>query len=420
MDFEAQRKKRMEDIEQKRKRLEEMRKMRKERTDTPPAVETPAPAAEVSRADVDTLVSSLLGTSIAPKEELPSPIPPAAPVISPEDMIREKAKRLSIVANTTTVSVQPLSHELYHKETQTEFLPIFHDEDDEPHSPRTPSRRRTDSRSGPSVTPAPSVQEEAANEVPPIDITVVVQSQPFQTFLSSTSKLIERAMIQSSSINLFSDYTADKQAPVNTSHITVTRTYEHYALDKRPIYDVQRSPHYDLIAVAYGRAKNEDNGIVALWSALTVPEFIFHTPSPALSVKFHPEEAHTLLVACYNGQVLLLDTRTSRVAQQSNISGKAHKHPIYAAAILKLNMSNTLVSISTDGLLCTWDMARLADPISATPLVLPQDKHKMMNVSCMTYYYDNNDTKIVVGTENGRLHVFTLPYKPSSAVVQVY
>ena len=85
MDFETQRKKRMQDLEEKRRRLDEMRKLRKDRTDAAedvPAVENSQKAVSVAasstttassadeRAQVDDLVSSLLVSSL--HESIPS------------------------------------------------------------------------------------------------------------------------------------------------------------------------------------------------------------------------------------------------------------------------------------------------------------------------------------------------------------
>lgn len=65
MDFESQRKKRMEALEDKRKRLEEMRKSRKERTESAEEVQESQQSAADERAQVDSLVNSLLISTIS-------------------------------------------------------------------------------------------------------------------------------------------------------------------------------------------------------------------------------------------------------------------------------------------------------------------------------------------------------------------
>jgi hypothetical protein len=65
MDFETQRKKRMEALDDKRKRLEEMRKMRKDRTESAEEVQESQQASVDERAQVDDLVNSLLVSTIS-------------------------------------------------------------------------------------------------------------------------------------------------------------------------------------------------------------------------------------------------------------------------------------------------------------------------------------------------------------------
>ena len=64
MDFESQRKKRMEALDEKRKRLEEMRKGRKERIESAEEVHESQQSAASERAQVDSLVNSLLISTI--------------------------------------------------------------------------------------------------------------------------------------------------------------------------------------------------------------------------------------------------------------------------------------------------------------------------------------------------------------------
>ena len=60
MDFETQRKKRMEALEEKRRRLEEMRKMRKDRTELTDDLQDNQQVITDERTKVDNLVNSLL------------------------------------------------------------------------------------------------------------------------------------------------------------------------------------------------------------------------------------------------------------------------------------------------------------------------------------------------------------------------
>ena len=78
MDFETQRKKRMDALEDKRRRLEEMRKSRKERTDAVEEVQDSHSQAD-ERAKVDDLVNSLLISTISEPIDSPSIIDLVSP-----------------------------------------------------------------------------------------------------------------------------------------------------------------------------------------------------------------------------------------------------------------------------------------------------------------------------------------------------
>lgn len=65
MDFETQRKKRMEALEEKRRRLEEMRKMRKDRTESTDDLQDNQQIITDERTKVDNLVNSLLISTLS-------------------------------------------------------------------------------------------------------------------------------------------------------------------------------------------------------------------------------------------------------------------------------------------------------------------------------------------------------------------
>ena len=79
MDFETQRKKRMEALEEKRRRLEEMRKMRKDRTESTEELQENLAGPTDERTKVDNLVNSLLISTLS--EPVESNVP--ADAVSP-------------------------------------------------------------------------------------------------------------------------------------------------------------------------------------------------------------------------------------------------------------------------------------------------------------------------------------------------
>ena len=153
-DFESQRKKRMQDLEEKRRRLDEMRKLRKDRTDAAEDVQTEkensqkAPSVATSsttikssaddRAQVDDLVTSLLVSSLhesTPSTTIPSSsginnsnVPPPPPV-DHKQAIRAKALTLTFSkCSSAGIQILPTLRETYDKSSQTDLLPVHENE----------------------------------------------------------------------------------------------------------------------------------------------------------------------------------------------------------------------------------------------------------------------------------------------------
>ena len=48
---------------------------------------------------------------------------------------------------------------------------------------------------------------------------------------------------------------------------------------------------------------------------------------------------------------------------KSPLSAGGHKHPVYAMSMVGTQNANNLISVSTDGLLCSWQLDMLAQPL---------------------------------------------------------
>ena len=139
-----------------------------------------------------------------------------------------------------------------------------------------------------------------------------------------------------------------------------------------------------------------------------------------------------------------------------NRTGKGHKHPVYAMAMTSSAVAAELVSVSTDGLLCHWDVTRLTEPISVVQLHVPAVSQGLslgggflspmrdtaalfaaqtspLNISAMAFGHSTRDgaagdhgagsTDIIFGSGSGQLVRTPLPYKdhnPGSAKVISY
>lgn len=150
MDHEAQKKKRMEELEAKRKRLEEMRKMRQNRAEQAAepvtTVENDTPS---ESSNVEDLVNSLLTEPIPEAIEAltltvastPAAITESAPPpLTRLDYAKIRSRELTTVQDVIRIHIEPVVTETYAKECQTDEL--FDDIDDRnSESEHTPHRR---------------------------------------------------------------------------------------------------------------------------------------------------------------------------------------------------------------------------------------------------------------------------------------
>ena len=86
--------------------------------------------------------------------------------------------------------------------------------------------------------------------------------------------------------------------------------------------------------------------------------------SPVMSVgfsKFHP---NYVIGGTYSGQVILWDTRSGKRTpiQRSPLSSSAHTHPIYCLDVVGSQNAHNLISVSTDGKMCSWNLDMLSQP----------------------------------------------------------
>ena len=77
--------------------------------------------------------------------------------------------------------------------------------------------------------------------------------------------------------------------------------------------------------------------------------------------KFHP---NYIIGGTYSGQIVLWDTRSGKRTpiQRSPLSSSAHTHPIYSLDVVGSQNAHNLISVSTDGKMCSWNLDMLSQP----------------------------------------------------------
>ncbi|CAG11116.1 unnamed protein product, partial [Tetraodon nigroviridis] len=66
----------------------------------------------------------------------------------------------------------------------------------------------------------------------------------------------------------------------------------------------------------------------------------------------------------YSGQIVLWDNRSHRrtPVQRTPLSAAAHTHPVYCVNVVGTQNANNLITVSTDGRMCSWSLDMLSQP----------------------------------------------------------
>jgi dynein intermediate chain len=173
--------------------------------------------------------------------------------------------------------------------------------------------------------------------------------------------------------------------------------------------------HPELLVVAYGGKEDtvsqDPDGVALVWSVNlhSRPEFVFTAQSAVTSVLYSPFGSNFVVGATYSGQIVLWDTRAkSTPVQRTPISAAGHTHPVYSMQIVGTQNAHSLVTASTDGLLCVWSLDKLVVPQERLDLAWLDPKAKAgsrskpegISTTCLAFA-DGEVNAFVAGTEDG-------------------
>jgi len=103
---------------------------------------------------------------------------------------------------------------------------------------------------------------------------------------------------------------------------------------------------------------------------------------------------------CYSGQICMWDNRLSKKtpANKSPLSTTAHTHPAYSLKVVGTQNAHNLISVSTDGRVCTWSVDNLN--VHQEAIDLTSKQNKQVAATCLSFPL-NDVNKFVVGSEEG-------------------
>lgn len=286
----------------------------------------------------------------------------------------------------------------------------------------------------------PEIVKEEEKELTPKkkDLTeeekkIILMSEDFKKFLDRAVRVTERALFYNESADIYVDYTGAHETIEKLNFINFITLilnviscsedksgiklsfnrcfYNERWCKNRTITSFDWSTQYpELLVASYNN--NEDNpndpdGVCLIWNMKfkkTTPEYIFHCQSPVTSAcfaKFHP---NLVIGGTYSGQIVLWDNRSNKrtPVQRSPLSASAHTHPVYCIQVVGTQNAHNVISISTDGKLCSWSLDMLSQPQDMMELS-QQKQSRAVAVTSMSFPLGDYNN-FIIGSEEGSVY----------------
>ncbi|KAG9477316.1 hypothetical protein GDO78_002617 [Eleutherodactylus coqui] len=417
-------KQRLAQIREEKKRKEEEKKKKEtdQKKDAPPPQEESD--LEKKRREAEALLQSM---GITPEPPLvPPPTSPSSKSVStPSEAGSQDSGDGTTGARTLHWDTDPSVLQLHSdsdlgrgplklgmaKITQVDFPPKETGDDEE------------EETVAPKQTAAPEeekpAKKEESGEAPPHELTEeekqqIVHSEEFISFFDHSTRIVERAL--SEQVNIFFDYSGrdleEKEGEIQAgAKISLSRQFFDERWSKhRVVSCLDWSSQYpELLVASYNNnedAPHEPDGVALVWNMKykkTTPEYVFHCQSAVMSAafaKFHP---NLVVGGTYSGQIVLWDNRSNKrtPVQRTPLSAAAHTHPVYCVNVVGTQNAHNLISISTDGKICSWSLDMLSQPQDSMELVHKQSK--AVAVTCMSFPVGDVNN-FVVGSEEGSVY----------------
>ncbi|XP_016398231.1 dynein cytoplasmic 1 intermediate chain 1a isoform X3 [Sinocyclocheilus rhinocerous] len=416
-------KQRLAQIREEKKRKEEEKKKKESETQQKAEAVPEDSDLDRKRRETEALLQSI---GISPEPPLvPTPMSPSKSMSTPSETgsqdsvdgaaagrYRRRTHRLG-PSKITQVDFLPREVVSYCKETQTPLAAHQSEEDEEE------EEEVTEQKAGPENDLQEEEESKDTKEGHPRELTEeekqqVLHSEEFLIFFDRSIRVMERALAEDS--NIFFDYSGrdleEKEGDLQGgSSLSLSRLFydEHWS-KHRVITCLDWSPQYpELLVASYNNnedAPHEPDGVALVWNMKfkkTTPEYIYHCQSPVVSVGFARFHPNLLVGGTYSGQIVLWDNRSHRrtPVQRTPLSAAAHTHPVYCVNVVGTQNANNLITVSTDGRMCSWNLDMLSQPQESMELVY--NKSKPVAVTGMAFP-TGDVNNYIVGSEEGTVY----------------
>jgi dynein intermediate chain len=251
----------------------------------------------------------------------------------------------------------------------------------------------------------------------------IMITEEFMDFFEKSTKIMERALNEDYDILVdynalsgqgYSELNRDSSSDFG---MRLFRSFSHERWTKnRNVTDVQWSKRFpELLLGSYNKNSsniNESDGLVLIWNVHMVdrPEFVLHSQvfvidkSDVLTAIYSPFNNSIIVGGTYSGQICIWDTRAKTTPVLStSLSSPGHSHPISSLSIVGTQNAHNLISTSTDGTVCSWQLDMLAQSQDILELTLHSDQRtNEVSVTCMDFQQQET-TSFWVGTEEGKV-----------------
>nr|XP_034316703.1 cytoplasmic dynein 1 intermediate chain 2 isoform X21 [Crassostrea gigas] len=443
-------------LEQMRKEREEKNRQRKvkEGGEEKKVAPTSSGQSQDLRAQTDELLSSLgippasgndSQAVVQPVKETvgPNEGAPATSAVTTQQASRRKAKLT--VTKVGETNIPPRENVTYSKETQTIVVDTtekeghrfgargpwdYYDEDTDsidvhpapthhkmphvenvhPTLTQEDIQKQEEKPSAPATKDSPVTTVKKVIELSEEEKKQIMMTEEFQTFFNKTTRVVERALDEE--IDIFVDYAGGESEDMESD----LRAGERLKL-QRNFFDERWSKHRtvtsldwskqhpELLVASYNAnedSPNDPDGVTLIWNSKfkkTTPEYVFHCQSPVMSscfAEFHP---NLVVGGTYSGQIVLWDNRVNKRTpiQRTPLSAAAHTHPVYCINVVGTQNAHNLISVSTDGKMCSWSLDMLSQPQDS--MELQHKQSKAVAVTCFSFL-SGDVNNFVVGSED--------------------
>uniref|UniRef100_A0A7N8XUF5 Dynein cytoplasmic 1 intermediate chain 1 n=1 Tax=Mastacembelus armatus TaxID=205130 RepID=A0A7N8XUF5_9TELE len=422
-------KQRLAQIREEKKRKEEERKKKETESQQKTEVTPEDSDLDRKRRETEALLQSI---GISPEPPLvPTPVSPSKSVSTPSETgsqdsadggaagrtlqwdtdpsvlqlqadseLGRRMQRLG-ASKITQVDFLPKEVVSYSKETQTLNANLSEEEEEDEEmevkpGPELEQQDEDDNRETKDGTVLRELTEEERQQI--------LHSSEFQSFFDCSIRVMERALAEDSDI--FFDYSGrdlDEKEGINSATTLISFSFITYS------FHFSYSQYPELLVTSYNNnedAPHEPDGVALVWNIKfkkATPEYIFHCQSPVVSVGFARFHPNLVVGGTYSGQIVLWDNRSHRrtPVQRTPLSAAAHTHPVYCVNVVGTQNANNLITVSTDGRMCSWSLDMLSQPQETMELVY--NKSKPVAVTGMAFP-TGDVNNYVVGSEEGTVY----------------